>query len=168
MAGDGVEEARAMSRSEVLVRTGALSDAGIVARQFVALWPGGSLAEHEAEAAAILSGVPASTLPLVVLVAEIDGTVVGFVEVGLRSHADACDPIRPVGFIEGWYVEPEHRRRGVGRALVAAAEAWARSQGCTEMASDAQLDNTGSLQAHEALGFEVVDRCVHFRKRLPT
>jgi aminoglycoside 6'-N-acetyltransferase I len=152
----------------VLVRTGTTSDAAVVAGQFFALWPDGSLAEHETEAAAILSGVPASTLPLVVLVAEIERTVVGFVEVGLRSHADACDPSRPVGFIEGWYVEPEHRRRGIGRALVAAAEAWARSRGCTEMASDAQIENLGSLQAHEALGFEAVDRCVHFRKRLPT
>jgi aminoglycoside 6'-N-acetyltransferase I len=32
------------------------------------------------------------------------------------------------------------------------------------MASDALIDNDGSQPAHEALGFEVVDRCVHFRK----
>jgi aminoglycoside 6'-N-acetyltransferase I len=150
-----------------VVRMGASSDLGAVARQFFALWPDGSLEEHEREAAAILAGEPVSTLPLVVLVAELDAAVVGFVEVGLRSHADACDTTRPVGFIEGWYVEPGHRRRGIGRALVAAAEAWARSQGCHEMASDAQIDNGVSLRAHEALGFEVVDRCVHFRKRLP-
>jgi len=28
------------------------------------------------------------------------------------------------------------------------------------------LNNQPSLRAHSALGFEVVDRCVHFRKRL--
>lgn len=170
MAGDGLEEDLPMSRAPgpAVVREGAAADLGVVAREFFALWPDGSLEEHEAEAAAILAGKPASTLPLVVLVAEVDGTVVGLVEVGLRSHADACDPSHPVGFIEGWFVEPGHRRRGIGRALIAAAEAWARSQGCREMASDAQVDNRESLQAHEALGFEVVDRCVHFRKRLPS
>ncbi|HEX8789615.1 MAG TPA: GNAT family N-acetyltransferase [Polyangiaceae bacterium] len=166
MAGDGVEEAVAMSQGALVVRAGGPSDVAIVARQFFALWPDGPFAEHEAEATAILSGSPPSTLPLVVLVAELDGAVVGFVEVGLRSHADGCDAERAVGFIEGWYVEPEHRRRGVGRALVQAAEAWARSRGCREMGSDALVDNDASLLAHEALGFEVVDRCVHFKKRL--
>lgn len=155
-----------MTHAGLVVRIGAPPDAGVVARQFFALWPDGSLAEHHAEAVAILSGNPASTLPLVVIVAELDGTIVGFVEVGLRSHADACDPSRPVGFVEGWYVEPDRRRRGIGRALVAAAEAWAVSRGCAEMASDAEIENGVSLEAHEALGFEVVDRCVHFRKRL--
>ena len=34
------------------------------------------------------------------------------------------------------------------------------------MGSDALVGNTVSLRAHTALGFEVVDRCVHFRKPL--
>jgi len=34
------------------------------------------------------------------------------------------------------------------------------------MASDTWLDNDVSQQVHQALGFEVVDRVVHFRKRL--
>jgi aminoglycoside 6'-N-acetyltransferase I len=46
------------------------------------------------------------------------------------------------------------------------AEAWTRGQGCTELASDTWLDNAGSQLAHRALGFEVVDRCVNFRKPL--
>jgi aminoglycoside 6'-N-acetyltransferase I len=71
-----------------------------------------------------------------------------------------------VGFLEGWYVAETHRRRGVGAALLRAAEDWAREQGCTEMASDTWLDNEGSQRAHEALGFEEVDRCVNYRKSL--
>jgi len=120
----------------------------------------------EDHAAAIVSGAPPSTLPLVILVAESEGQVIGFVEVGLRSHADGCDTRFPVGFIEGWYVEPPYQRRGVGRALISAAEEWARSQGARELASDTWVDEAPSERAHAAVGFEVVDRCVHFRKAL--
>ncbi len=73
---------------------------------------------------------------------------------------------QPVGFIEGWYVREVHQGQGVGRALMQAAEEWARARQCREMASDALIDNEESLRAHLALGFEEVDRCVHFRKQL--
>jgi aminoglycoside 6'-N-acetyltransferase I len=152
--------------SRAQVRIGTSADLEIVSRLFRALWPDGSLAQHQEEAAAILAGSPPSTMPLVVFVAEAERHVVGFIEVGLRSHADGCVTHRPVGFIEGWYVEPSHRGSGVGRALMGAAEAWARAQGCHEMASDTWIDHESSQRAHEALGFEVVDRCVHFRKAL--
>jgi aminoglycoside 6'-N-acetyltransferase I len=141
-------------------------DLARVADFAVALWPDASLEEHQEHAAAIVSGAPPSTLPLVILVAESEGQVIGFVEVGLRSHADGCDTRFPVGFIEGWYVEPPYQRRGVGRALISAAEEWARSQGARELASDTWVDEAPSERAHAAVGFEVVDRCVHFRKAL--
>jgi len=51
-------------------------------------------------------------------------------------------------------------RRGVGRALVQAAEAWAAAQGCTEMASDTDSDYPSSPAAHAALGCAEVE---HFR-----
>jgi aminoglycoside 6'-N-acetyltransferase I len=131
-----------------------------------ALWPDAPLAEHRDHAAAILAGKPPSTLPLVLFVAEVEAQVVGFVEVGLRSHADGCDARQPVGFVEGWYVEPQHQRRGVGRALMTTAEDWSRSMGARELASDTWIDEEPSQRAHAALGFDVVDRCVHFRKSL--
>jgi len=56
--------------------------------------------------------------------------------------------------------------RGVGRELMRSAEDWARALGARDMASDALIDNDGSQRAHAALGFEVVDPCVHFRKAL--
>jgi aminoglycoside 6'-N-acetyltransferase I len=148
------------------VRLATSADLEVVSRLFFALWPDGQLGEHREEARAILAGSPPSTLPLVVFVAEVDGVVVGFIEVGLRSHADGCDTRRPVGFIEGWYVEPSHRGSALGRALMCAAEQWARSQGCHELASDTWIDHESSQRAHEALGFVVVDRCVNFRKAL--
>jgi len=123
--------------------------------------------EDARELRATLAGEPITTLPLVIFVAEGDeGTLLGFIEVDLRSHADGCDPRVPVGFIEGWFVRESHRRQGVGAMMVNAAEDWARSKGCTEMASDTWIDSEVSQRAHEALGFEVVDRCVHFRKPL--
>ena len=133
---------------------------------WLALWPDGTPESHGDDIERIFAGT-ASTLPAVQFVAENDdGNLIGVLQVGLRSHADACDPRAPVGFIEGWYVAPEFRRRGVGAALVRAAEDWARAQGCVEMASDAQLDNVASHYAHGALGYEIVERAVHFRKQL--
>src|SRR5262249_50189661 len=135
-----------------------------IARFKLDLWPDGTLAEHRAESEATIAGRPPSTLPLEILVAQAGGEVIGFVEVGLRSHADGCDGQRPVGFVEGLYVAPEHRRRAAARELISAAERWSRAQGCGELASDALIDNAVSQATHEALGFEVVDRCVHYRK----
>ena len=93
------------------------------------------------------------------------GGLCGFVEVSIRPWAIGCEP-RPVGYIEGWYVDEDVRRRGVGRALVEAAEAWARSKGCRQMASDAELWNDVSHQAHGALGYEETARLVLFKKDL--
>ena len=106
-------------------------------------------------------------MPITVLVAEAENEgVVGFVEVDLRSHADGCDPAQPVGYVEGWYVAENFRRTGVGSMLISAAEEWARGFGCVEMGSDALIENEVSQRAHAALGYEVVDRCVNFRKKI--
>ncbi|MBL8222966.1 MAG: GNAT family N-acetyltransferase [Bryobacterales bacterium] len=132
-----------------------------------ALWPDCPLEEHVSEIEGQASGAGPYPFPTVLLVAVTEnGEVVGFLEADLRSHADGCDATIPVGYIEGWFVAEAYRGRGAGRKLVAAAEQWARELGCVEMASDTWIDNEGSILAHRALGFEEVDRCVNFRKKL--
>lgn len=94
-----------------------------------------------------------------------DGSLCGFVEVGSRPYAEDCES-SPVGYIEGWWVDADVRRQGVGRALIEAAEQWARSKGYTEMASDALIDNDVSHASHKALGYREAVRIVTFRKSL--
>jgi len=152
--------------SDICIRLAQLSDRDQLVRLHEALWPKTSAEEHARELTLILEGKAPVTMPLIILVAEASDRIAGFLEVDLRSHADGCNPSRPVGYIEGWYVAENHRHTGIGKRLLAAAEDWARSQGCVEMASDTWVDNDVSQRVHEALGYEVVDRCVHYRKTL--
>jgi aminoglycoside 6'-N-acetyltransferase I len=71
-----------------------------------------------------------------------------------------------VPYLEGWFVEPGFRGRGVGRALIAAVEQWAIAKGFTELASDAELSNTRSIELHARLGFAEVERNVTCLKKL--
>jgi aminoglycoside 6'-N-acetyltransferase I len=150
---------------EVQIRQARPADRDQLARLREALWPNTSATEHARDLEPILAGESPGNNPSANFVAETaDGELFGFAEVNLRSHADGCNPAQPVGYLEGWYVAEEARHSGIGRQLLSAAEDWARSHGCVEMASDTWIDNELSQACHEALGFEVVDRCVHYRK----
>ena len=151
----------------IKVRQAHPSDQHELATMRELLWPDSSLEEHRHEIESILHSGKYGTLPMAILVSQDeDGALTGFLEVGLRSHADGCDIAHSVGFVEGWFVHEASRKQGIGRALMQSAEAWARKQGCLEMASDTWIDDERSQLAHQALGFAVVDRCVHFRKQL--
>ncbi|NRP20039.1 Aminoglycoside N(6')-acetyltransferase type 1 [Ensifer adhaerens] len=94
------------------------------------------------------------------------GVAAGFAEVSLRTdYVNGCET-SPVAFLEGIYVLPRYRRHGVARALITAAERWAISHGCRELASDTDIDNLESHGLHMALGFEETERVVYFRKEL--
>ena len=126
-----------------------------------ALWPDQPLAELDDEGRAALDGDP----PLVVFVAADGATLLGFIELGLRSVAEGCAG-SPVPYVEGWYVAEAARRNGVGSALMRAAEAWCREHGYDELGSDARADNRLSRVVHAALGFAEVEELVVFRKPL--
>jgi aminoglycoside 6'-N-acetyltransferase I len=117
------------------------------------LWPDCEPSELEAEP------------PAFGLVAEAEGRLIGFAEASVRNYAEGAPP-GPAAYLEGIWVEPEHRRRGVARALLAAVEAWARRQGLAHLGSDALLDNELSHRWHGAAGFGEVERLVVFGKSL--
>jgi aminoglycoside 6'-N-acetyltransferase I len=130
-------------------------------RMRLTLW-GGTAEEHTHDIDAYFA-TPQSGITFVV--EKIGGGLCGFIEVSLRNYAEGC-MTSPVAYIEGWYVDAESRRHKLGTRLVQAAGAWARNQGLKEIASDTQIDNTVSIQAHTRLGYEEVERLVCFRKRL--
>lgn len=127
-----------------------------------ALWPECPLAQHQQEVATLFGAGP---LPMVAFVAEDGDRLLGFAEVSIRPWAEGCETDR-VAYLEGWFVVDEARGRGLGRQLVATAEEWARAQGCTEFASDTDVDNELSAAAHRALGFVEVGVVRCFRKGL--
>jgi aminoglycoside 6'-N-acetyltransferase I len=92
-------------------------------------------------------------------------TPVGMIEVRLRESAEGCFS-NPVGYLEAWFVDENLRGKGIAGALTDAAENWARSKGCTDMASDTWLENETSIRAHAKMGYVEVERLVHFVKRL--
>ena len=128
------------------------------------LWPDQPRAELAAEVAAFFGGT-ALMLAAVLIAVDPAGAIVGFVELSLRPYAEGCRTT-PVAYLEAWYVAPDYRGCGTGRALVAAAEDWGRARGCREFASDALADNAVSAAAHAALGFEEVEQIRCFRKAL--
>lgn len=146
------------------VRPATPGDSEAWLRMRLALWPDSTDAEHRVSIEQYFSGHrrdPQETL----IAFDAAGSPVGFVELSIRNIVDSCATDR-VGYVEGWYVSPDVRRRGIGRALVEAAEAWAIEQGCTEFGSDALIDNLVSQTAHAALGFVETGRVCNFRKDL--
>ena len=150
----------------VQVRAARKEDGPAWLRMRDALWPDFASTWHSDEIQQFFAGKLSS--PLAVLMAEDDtGKALGFAELSIRNYAEDCMTDR-VAYLEGWYVVPGARRKGVGRALITAAEQWAKGQGCTEFASDAVIDNEISAAAHRALGFTETVQIRCFRKQLAT
>lgn len=124
-----------------------------------ALWPDETTDELRQEMMSILADAEQS----IFVAQNPNGGLCGLVEVSIRRTAPGCKSDR-IGYLEGWYVDPAWRQQGIGRRLVQAAEDWARSMSCHEMASDTTPDYTISPRAHAALGYQEVER--YFRKEL--
>jgi aminoglycoside 6'-N-acetyltransferase I len=143
------------------IRRAVLTDKSEWLRMRLLLWPYGTAEGFSQDMDALL----ADPLTPVIVAERPNGKLGGFLEAGTRKYAEGSES-SPVGYIEGWYVDEDLRGQGLGKALVRAAEDWARSQGLTEMASDTWLENEASIQAHVKMGYEEAERLVHFIKKL--
>ncbi len=147
--------------TQVTVRQMNESDLRAWASMRAALWPEASAEAHAREIEQILPsddtwGFIAETT---------DAAPAGFAELSIRKFANGCET-QPVPFLEGIWVEPPLRRRGIGRLLVRHVEAFAAARGFREIGSDALLDNEASHAAHRGWGFSETERVVYFRKAL--
>jgi aminoglycoside 6'-N-acetyltransferase I len=127
------------------------------------LWPDETADEHRHYATSLLNR-PEDAIGY--LACDGDGSTVAFVEATVRrDYVNGCES-SPVGFLEGLYVEPHYRKRGLARRLCSLVEGWAKDMGCTEFASDVLLQNEAGQKVHKALGFIESERVVFFVKQI--
>ena len=125
------------------------------------LWPSCSIERHSLETDLI------SSSDGFVLVAELtESKLAGFAEVTIRRDHVEGTKTSPVPYLEGWYVDPDHRGKGIGKELINTIEEIATKEGYKELASDAEIDNQLSIDIHKVIGFQEVGRSVHFIKSL--
>lgn len=146
---------------DIIIRRATLEDKPDWLRMRLLLWTYATAEGFGAE----LDPILADPNQAVFIASLPDGRRVGFLEAGLRAYGEGCET-SPVGYPEGVYVDEDMRGQGLSLRLMQAAEDWAREKGCTEIASDTWLENEASIQMHLRLGYEEMERLVHFAKRL--
>lgn len=151
-----------MSQSLPAVRWMTIDDLAVQIDMAFALWPQLDKAAHRRRIEATFDTASKCRSALASLP---DVPAAGFMELSIREYADGCEN-QPVPYLEGIWVDPDCRRTGVGRALIAFAEKWAREEGFSEICSDADLDNVLSHESHAGWGFSETSRIINFRKAL--
>ena len=87
------------------------------------------------------------------------------IDARVRNYAEGA-PNLTAAYVEDLWIAPDHRSRGVAKALLAEVERWAREQDLDWLGSDATLDNEASHMWHRASGFQEIERIVVFGKPL--
>jgi len=83
------------------------------------------------------------------IVADDAGTVVGRLSLVRDPHPSSAH-VADLGLM----VAASHRRRGIGRALLAAAEKWARGSGVSKLELHVFLHNEAAIALYEGFGYE--------------
>lgn len=137
------------------------NDLPILAELTSLLWPYHTAEDRKGELSEILEQEEAAFF-----LAYDDENAIGFAQCQLRHDYVEGTDSSPVGYLEGIYVMESYRKQGIARELLSACEHWAKTKGCTEFASDCELDNAQSLQFHLNVGFQEANRIICFTKKL--
>jgi GNAT superfamily N-acetyltransferase len=92
-----------------------------------------------------------------IFVAEIDTHIVGLLRCADTQSSPLLLPERYC-YVSSVYVAPPARRKGVLRALLAAAERWCEDHGINEMRLHNSSESGPAAEAWSALGFEIVEQ----------
>ena len=144
-----------------MIKRATTEDAGQLARMAIQLWT-----EHDPKALEDEFRKLAENDEAACFIKYLEDAPVAFAQCQLRRDYVEGTESSPVGYLEGIYVSEGYRKKGYAAELLSECEKWAREKGCTEFASDCELDNMDSLRFHMALGFEEVNRIICFRKDL--
>ena len=96
------------------------------------------------------------------LVAECEGRIAGFCHVFVRPALEKP----PEAIVQSMVVDKAARRGGVGRALMATAEAWAREAGFVSVALSSQIERDDAHAFYANLGYARVATSGLLRKQL--
>lgn len=144
-----------------MIRNAKMADLPVLTELALELWPG-----HGADKMYFdLGRIMASGESVFFLAYEGDAPV-GFAQCQLRHDYVEGAETSPVGYLEGIYVKEAARTQGFASQLMKSCEAWARSEGCMDFASDCEIDNAESLAFHLKLGFREANRIICFVKGL--
>jgi Acetyltransferases len=91
---------------------------------------------------------------------------IGFAQCGLRHDYVEGTESSSVGYLEGIFIREDYRRKGYAKNLLVECEKWAKQKGCSEFASDCELDNDASLAFHINMGFTEANREIADKLRL--
>ena len=144
-----------------MIRKAETKDLPILAELACKLWTDNTMEEMQTDIADMLVKSDSTFF-----LAYAEATAVGFAQCQLRYDYVEGTQFSPVGYLEGIYVADGYRKQGIAKDLLCACENWAKAKGCTEFASDCELDNTQSLQFHLNVGFEEANRIICFVKKL--
>lgn len=144
-----------------MIRKAEMKELTMIAELACQLWPDNTVDEMCSEMGEILAKPDAAFF-----LAYAEKVPIGFAQCQLRHDYVEGTDSSPVGYLEGIYVAEAYRKQGIAKALLTACESWAKTKGCSEFASDCELDNTQSLQFLLHVGFEEANRIICFTKKL--